>query len=59
MKLLIIFVDRLLIAYFSITGLDIVNSLNKLPFEKPIIIDWIYHNHIKKFIYSNYSFKNF
>lgn len=44
--------SKLLIAYFSITGLDIINSLDKLPVDRSIIIDWIYRNHIHKYIYN-------
>ncbi len=33
-------------AYFAVSGLDIMNKLDKLPHSKQDIIDWIYKHQI-------------
>lgn len=39
---------RVLLAYFGVSGLDIMNKLDKLPHSKEHIIDWIYKHQIEK-----------
>ena len=37
---------RVLLAYFAISGLDIMNKLEKLPHNRQDLIDWIYNHQI-------------
>ena len=42
----IIIFQRVLLAYFAVTGLDTLNKLDKLPHPKHVLIDWIYMHQI-------------
>ena len=35
-------------AYFAISGLDVLNKLDKLPHAKQALIDWIYFHQISQ-----------
>ena len=37
---------RVLLAYFAVSGLDIMNKLDKLPHTKEQLIEWIYKHQI-------------
>ena len=38
--------SKLLLAYFAISSLDILDRLDKLPHSKQALIDWIYKHQI-------------
>jgi geranylgeranyl transferase type-1 subunit beta len=40
--------SKVLIAYFGVAGLDIMNKLDKLPHSRQQIIDWIYKHQIEE-----------
>jgi hypothetical protein len=46
--------ERLLLAYFAISGLDVLCRLNELPFDKNNIVDWIYQHQIIKPVHSKF-----
>ena len=39
-------IQRVLLAYFAVAGLDVLNELDKLPHTKQALIDWIYMHQI-------------
>lgn len=41
---MIILFCRITVAFFALSGLDILNSLDSVENDKNNIIDWIYHN---------------
>ena len=49
---------RVLLAYFAVAGLDVMNKLDKLPHTKQAIIDWIYNHQIAETIDSIYKYNN-
>lgn len=40
--------SKILLAYFAVAGLDVLNKLDRLPHTKQAIIDWIYMHQITK-----------
>lgn len=41
---MIILFCRITVAFFALSGLDILNSLDSVENDKNNIIEWIYHN---------------
>lgn len=39
--------SKVLLAYFAISGLDVMNKLDKLPHSRQDLIDWIYNHQIE------------
>lgn len=66
-NLVIIYFKRVLLAYFAVAGLDVMNKLDKLPHSKQDLIDWIYNHQIadilnsikfKKLLYLSFYLNN-
>lgn len=45
-NILILDNSKVLLAYFAVAGLDVLNELDKLPHTKQALIDWIYMHQI-------------
>lgn len=45
--------SKVLLAYFAVSGLDVLNKLDKLPHSKDSLIDWIYKHQITQSIDSS------
>jgi geranylgeranyl transferase type-1 subunit beta len=47
-SILLLDTSKVLLAYFGVSGLDIMNKLDKLPHSRQHIIDWIYMHQIEE-----------
>ena len=43
-------IQRVLLAYFAVSGLDVMNKLDKIPHPREAIINWIYNHQISEII---------
>ena len=49
--------SKVLLAYFAVAGLDVLNNLDRLPYTKQKMIDWIYLHQINEITSSIQFFK--
>ena len=45
---------RVLLTYFAVSGLDVLDRLDRLPHDRKTLIDWIYNHQLKQSLQSNF-----